>query len=49
MLRRWPGYTLASLAEADAHELLTTWQLVTDEHLGETRAESGHDPDERQG
>lgn len=34
-MRRWPGYTLASIADADAHELLTTWRLVTDEKLGE--------------
>lgn len=33
-MRRWPGYTLASFATADAHELLQTWELVVNEHLG---------------
>lgn len=34
-MQRWPGYTLASLREEDAHELLQTWQLVMNDKLGE--------------
>jgi hypothetical protein len=35
VMRRWPGYTLASLRQEDAHELYQTWQLVVNDKLGE--------------
>jgi len=38
-MRRW-GYTLDSLGDADAHELYQTWELVTNDKLGEVEADS---------
>lgn len=35
VMRRWSGYTLDTLRDADAHELFLTWELVTNEKLGE--------------